>query len=48
MMWEGLGDLINRCRKKDLGLDPLDATQAPTMVHRLRLPFTYLWYASLL
>ncbi|CAL5870632.1 uncharacterized protein PFLUO_LOCUS4871 [Penicillium psychrofluorescens] len=48
MMWEGLGDLINRCRKKDLGLDPLDATQAPTMVHRLRLPFTYLWSPSLL
>ncbi|KAL4972961.1 hypothetical protein BDW66DRAFT_169057 [Aspergillus desertorum] len=30
MMWEGLGDLINRFRKRELGLDPLDAIRAPT------------------
>ncbi|KAJ5620027.1 UDP-glucose-sterol transferase [Penicillium lagena] len=48
MMWEGLGDLINGCRKKDLGLDPLDAIRAPSMIHHLRVPFTYLWSPSLL
>ncbi|KAK6445695.1 hypothetical protein FP744_10001944 [Trichoderma asperellum] len=48
MMWEGLGDLINHFRKKELGLDPLDAIRAPSMVHRLQIPYTYLWSPSLL
>ena len=43
MMWEGLGDLINQFRKKELGLDPLDAIRAPSMIHRLHIPYTYLW-----
>jgi hypothetical protein len=44
MLWEGLGDLINRFRKRELGLDPLDALRAPSIAHRLRIPYTYLWY----
>ena len=44
MVWEGLGDLINSFRTRDLGLDPLDATRAPGIAHRLQIPFTYLWY----
>ncbi|EAU32050.1 predicted protein [Aspergillus terreus NIH2624] len=48
MMWEGLGDLINRFRKRELGLDPLDAIRAPSIAHRLRVPFTYLWSPALL
>ncbi|KAE8407340.1 UDP-glucose,sterol transferase [Aspergillus pseudonomiae] len=48
MMWEGLGDLINQFRKKELGLDPLDAIRAPSMIHRLHIPYTYLWSPSLL
>ncbi|KAJ9231410.1 CAZyme family GT1 [Paecilomyces variotii] len=48
MMWEGLGDLINRFRRKELGLDPLDAIRAPTMNHRLQIPYAYLWSPSLL
>ncbi|KAJ6025255.1 UDP-glucosesterol transferase [Penicillium canescens] len=48
MMWEGLGDLINHFRKKELGLDPLDAIRAPSMIHRLQIPYTYLWSPSLL
>lgn len=44
MMWEGLGDLINRFRKRELGLDPLDAIRAPSLAHRLQVPYTYLWY----
>ncbi|KAL4893237.1 hypothetical protein BDV59DRAFT_28165 [Aspergillus ambiguus] len=48
MMWEGLGDLINRFRKRELGLDPLDAIRAPSIAHRLQVPFTYLWSPALL
>ncbi|KAJ0421271.1 hypothetical protein BJY00DRAFT_312185 [Aspergillus carlsbadensis] len=48
MLWEGLGDLINRFRKRELGLDPLDALRAPSIAHRLRIPYTYLWSPALL
>lgn len=47
MLWEGLGDLINRFRKRELGLDPLDAIRAPSIASRLRIPYTYLWYTPL-
>ncbi|GAD99173.1 UDP-glucose,sterol transferase, putative [Paecilomyces variotii No. 5] len=46
MMWEGLGDLINSFRRNELGLDPLDAIRAPSMNHRLQIPYTYLWYVT--
>ncbi|KAI9369654.1 hypothetical protein BJX61DRAFT_549434 [Aspergillus egyptiacus] len=48
IMWEGLGDLINRFRKRELGLDQLDAIRAPSIAHRLQIPFTYLWSPALL
>ncbi|KAL4807220.1 hypothetical protein BDV18DRAFT_114470 [Aspergillus unguis] len=48
LTWEGLGDLINKFRKKELGLEPLDATRASSRAHRLRIPHTYLWSPSLL
>ncbi|BCR87280.1 putative UDP-glucose,sterol transferase [Aspergillus chevalieri] len=48
MIWEGLGDLINKFRKRLLGLDPLDGSRAPSLVHRLRIPYSYLWSPSLL
>ncbi|KAF7586636.1 hypothetical protein BBP40_008546 [Aspergillus hancockii] len=48
MLWEGLGDLINRFRKRELGLDALDAIRAPSIAHRLQIPYTYLWSPSLL
>ncbi|KAL2814363.1 hypothetical protein BDW59DRAFT_177966 [Aspergillus cavernicola] len=48
MMWEGLGDLINRFRKREVGLDPLDAIRAPGIAQRLRIPYTYLWSPALL
>lgn len=44
IIWEGLGDIFNKFRKKELGLDPLDATRAPSLIHRLHIPYTYLWY----
>ncbi|PYH43031.1 putative UDP-glucose,sterol transferase [Aspergillus saccharolyticus JOP 1030-1] len=48
MMWEGLGDLINKFRKRELGLDPLDAIRAPSIAHQLQVPYTYLWSPALL
>ncbi|GFF42135.1 sterol 3-beta-glucosyltransferase [Aspergillus udagawae] len=48
MLYEGLGDLLNKFRKRELGLDPLDAFRGPGIVHRLRIPFTYLWSPALL
>lgn len=45
ILWEGLGDIFNTFRKKELGLAPLDATRAPGFAHQLKIPYTYLWYA---
>ncbi|KAJ5917147.1 hypothetical protein N7466_010701 [Penicillium verhagenii] len=48
MVWEGLGDLVNKLRKKILSLDPLDSITAPSLIHRLQIPCTYLWSPALL
>ncbi|KAE8396191.1 hypothetical protein BDV23DRAFT_143537 [Aspergillus alliaceus] len=47
-LWEGIGDLINRLRKEELGLDPLDSVNAPGLLDRLQIPYTYLWSPELL
>lgn len=44
MIWEGLGDLVNSWRKKCLALDELDSITAPSLIQRLRVPCSYLWY----
>jgi hypothetical protein len=44
MIWHGLGDLINNFRKKDLALDPLDSSQIPGLIQKLKIPYSYLWY----
>ncbi|PKX91190.1 putative UDP-glucose,sterol transferase [Aspergillus novofumigatus IBT 16806] len=46
MLYEGLGDLLNKFRKRELGLDPLDAIRAPGIAQKLRIPFTYLWWVA--
>ena len=46
MIWQGLGDVFNRFRYKALGLEPIDPTQAPGLVHRFRVPHTYCWYVT--
>ena len=46
LIWEGLGDLINKFRKRELGLDPLDAMRSPGLIHRLQVPYSYLWYLN--
>lgn len=43
VIWQGLGDLQNEFRRFELGLEPLDAVRAPSLIHRLRIPFTYMW-----
>ncbi|KAI9376423.1 hypothetical protein BJX61DRAFT_538801 [Aspergillus egyptiacus] len=48
LMWQGLGDLQNQFRRFELGLEPLDSMRAPSLIHRLRIPFTYMWSPSLL
>lgn len=43
MIWEGLGDLVNKFRKKTLSLDALDSITGPSLLPRLEIPFSYLW-----
>jgi len=43
MVWEGLGDIVNKFRRKSLSLDPLDRITAPSIIHRLQVPCAYLW-----
>nr|POE48636.1 isoform 2 of sterol 3-beta-glucosyltransferase ugt80a2 [Quercus suber] len=37
LSWQGIGDIMNRFRKKCLGLDPVSLIWAPGMLHRLKL-----------
>ena len=43
MIWQGLGDLVNKLRVTQLGLDAIDPTFAPGMLSRLQVPHTYAW-----
>jgi UDP:flavonoid glycosyltransferase YjiC (YdhE family) len=42
------GDLINRFRKKCLGLEPVSMLWGPGMLHRLKIPHTYFWSPALI
>lgn len=44
MIWEGLGDIVNKYRRNVLSLDSLDGITAPSLIHRLHIPCSYLWY----
>ncbi|KAI5265947.1 UDP-Glycosyltransferase/glycogen phosphorylase [Aureobasidium subglaciale] len=48
LTWQGLGDVINRFRVKDLSLDPISLIWAPGMLTRLRIPYTYCWSPALI
>ncbi|KAG4441096.1 hypothetical protein IFR05_003450 [Cadophora sp. M221] len=48
LMWQGLGDIINRFREKCLGLDPVSLIWAPGMLQRLKIPHTYCWSPALI
>jgi hypothetical protein len=43
MTWQGLGDIVNSFRKETLDLDILTQASATSMLHRLRIPYTYCW-----
>lgn len=43
MIWQGLGNVLNRFRKNDLGLETVDRMFAPGMINRLNIPFSYCW-----
>lgn len=46
MTWQGLGDVVNKFRRKILGLEPVDPSWAPGMIARLQIPYTYCWYVA--
>ncbi|KAF2168717.1 glycosyltransferase family 1 protein [Zasmidium cellare ATCC 36951] len=48
LSWQGLGDVINRFRKKCLGLNPVSKISAPGMLQRLKIPHTYCWSPALI
>ena len=48
MTWQGLGDLINDFREKELLLDPIDPAWGHMLIPHLRVPFTYFWSEALI
>ncbi|KAK5998061.1 Sterol 3-beta-glucosyltransferase UGT80B1 [Cladobotryum mycophilum] len=48
LTWQGLGDLINKFRRKELGLDHISPMWGFQLLSRLQVPFTYLWSKSLI
>lgn len=48
MTWQGLGSLTNKFRTDTLGLGQLTQAAATTMLHRLRIPYTYCWSPALI
>ncbi|KAH9211503.1 hypothetical protein DL95DRAFT_341666 [Leptodontidium sp. 2 PMI_412] len=48
MTWQGLGDIINKFRKETLDLGIITQASAVSMLHRLRIPYTYCWSPALI
>jgi hypothetical protein len=48
MMWQGLGDLINRFRTQILHLEEVSKLWAPGQLYRLKVPYTYMWSPGLI
>ncbi|KAI7411516.1 UDP-Glycosyltransferase/glycogen phosphorylase [Hortaea werneckii] len=48
LTWQGLGDVINRFRKRSLGLDEVSLMRAPGMLQRLKIPHTYAWSPAMI
>ncbi|KAG8675942.1 hypothetical protein FPOAC1_001937 [Fusarium poae] len=47
MTWQGLGDVINAWRAKDLELERLPAAVGPDIVEIMKIPHTYCWSPAL-
>ncbi|WVQ83693.1 hypothetical protein IAT38_005837 [Cryptococcus sp. DSM 104549] len=48
LTWQGLGDVINEWRVKSLRLEPLSLRSGPSVVDRLKVPWTYCWSDALI
>lgn len=48
MTWQGLGSLTNKFRTETLGLGQLTQAAGTTMLHRLKIPYTYCWSPALI
>lgn len=47
-MWQGLGRLINKFRASMLGLETLSLKEAPHVLNRMAMPWTYCWSQALI
>ncbi|OTA89344.1 glycosyltransferase family 1 protein [Hypoxylon sp. CO27-5] len=47
LTWQGLGDIVNAWRGT-LDLEPVPASEGPTLAETLQIPFTYCWSPSLI
>ncbi len=43
MIWQGVGDLINKFRTKVLNMEPLSHASGPAALTKARVPHTYCW-----
>ena len=48
LIFQGLGDLVNRFRVQTLGLEPISTIWSPGQLFRLKVPHTYMWSPGLI
>jgi hypothetical protein len=47
MMWQGIGDIVNRWRSRSLDLEPIIESDGPKLLEKLEVPHTYCWSPAL-
>jgi len=47
MMWQGIGDIVNRWRSRSLDLEPITESDGPKLLEKLAVPHTYCWSPAL-
>jgi hypothetical protein len=47
MVWQGIGDLVNRWRSQSLDLEPITESDGPKLLEKLVIPHTYCWSPAL-
>lgn len=48
LTWQGLGDIINKFRAENLGLEEVPMTEGPFLAETLKIPHTYCWSPALI
>ena len=48
LMWQGLGDVVNKFRKNVLRIEELSPIWAPSLIQRAKIPYTYCWSPALI